>query len=683
VADVTDSVATKRSGSLARRLLLVAVLVALGAMSAHAVLGFGGAAIDAFFVDKLYIGLETLGVLLCAARAVRVRELRPAWTCIAAAFACWTVGDVLWIVLPELGYPSIADAFYLVFYPLCLAGMALLLADGRNRIATRLWIDGVIAALATAGLVVALFFDAIVSGTQGTPAQTAVNLAYPLLDLLLIGFVLTAFAAQAWRPDRGWVLLGLGAMLSAAADTIYLYQDALGTFREGSLVDVLWAAAVLACGWAAWQEWRPAAATAHRYSRQTFALPAGFAILALSLLAYGQVVPLSHVAGLLATLALTLATLRAGWTYRENLRLLHAMQEEALTDGLTGLPNRRRLMHDLDRTVAAGERGEASTFAFFDLDGFKGYNDTFGHAAGDMLLDRLAGRLAATVASRGRAYRLGGDEFCVLVDGRLKPNETVLEDCGEALSEQGEGFRVGASCGAVSIPDEAESATHALHLADQRMYAAKDGRRSSSRGQMRDMLLQVLREREPELHQHLRGVSALAVAVGRRLELNAEQLDEVARAAELHDVGKIAVPDEILHKPGPLDDDEWELMRQHTIIGDRILAAAPAMRPVAAIVRASHERFDGDGYPDRLAGEEIPLGARIVAVCDAYHAMTSLRPYQAIVGQETALAELERCAGSQFDPAVVAAFAALVRSPTAEVEVEVDVGPEALQSSQG
>jgi two-component system cell cycle response regulator len=664
----------KPSRTPARRLLLAGILVALAAMCAHAVSGFGGARTDAFFVDDLYIGLEVLGVLLCGARAVHARELRAAWMCISLAFACWTVGDVLWIVLPDLGYPSIADAFYLVFYPLCLAGMALLLADGRNRVATRLWIDGVIAALATAGLVVALAFDAIVSGTQGTPAQTAVNLAYPLLDLVLIGFVLTAFAAQSWRPGRGWMLLGLGAIFSAAADTIYLYQDALGTFREGTLVDVLWAAAVLACGWAAWQEWRPDAAP-RRYSRQTFAMPAGFAILALSLLAYGQVVPISHVAGVLATVALTLAILRAGWTYRENLRLLHLTQEEALTDGLTGLPNRRRLMHDLDRAVEAGAHGEASMFAFFDLDGFKGYNDTFGHAAGDMLLDRLAGRLAATVDSFGRAYRLGGDEFCILIADRAEASDAILDDCRQALSEQGEGFRVGASCGAVSIPHEADSATHALHLADQRMYAAKDERRTSSRSQMRDMLLQVLREREPELHQHLRGVAALAVAIGRRLELDAEQLDEVARAAELHDVGKIAVPDEILHKAGPLDESEWELMRQHTIIGDRILAAAPAMRPVAAIVRASHERFDGDGYPDGLAREEIPLGARIVAVCDAFHAMTSSRPYQAKLNQDTALAELQRCAGTQFDPRVVEAFVTLVRSPPADLtfaSVEAD-----------
>jgi len=184
------------------------------------------------------------------------------------------------------------------------------------------------------------------------------------------------------------------------------------------------------------------------------------------------------------------------------------------------------------------------------------------------------------------------------------------------------------------------------------------------------VLIQVLAEREPELRRHMADVSELAMRTGRELGLEPEQLDVVARAAELHDVGKIAVPDEILHKPGPLDDNEWELMRQHTIIGDRILGAAPAMRPVAEIVRASHERWDGEGYPDRLAGEQIPLGARIVSVCDAYHAMTTPRSYQGKLQRDAALAELRRCAGTQFDPIVVEAFCALVLEPPATVPAD-------------
>ncbi len=140
----------------------------------------------------------------------------------------------------------------------------------------------------------------------------------------------------------------------------------------------------------------------------------------------------------------------------------------------------------------------------------------------------------------------------------------------------------------------------------------------------------------------------LVTDVARSLALDAEQLDEVLRAAELHDVGKLAVPDEILSKPGPLTDAEWQFMRQHPIIGERILNADPALRPVARLVRASHERWDGGGYPDGLAGAAIPLGARIIAACDAYEAITSERCYQAARSQTEAILELQRNAGSQF-----------------------------------
>jgi len=649
----------------------------LAAEVVRALTNVGGPSAEHFFTDDLYLGLEVLGVSLCAWRAIAGPDHRAAWWCITIAFACWTLGDLAWVVLPDSGDSPIADALYLAFYPLCVAGAALLLAQGREQIAARMWIDGLLAALTAAAVIVALAFDPIVDATQGDASQVVINLAYPLGDLVLVGFVLMAFATQAWRPGRGWALFGFGIALSAVADTLYLYQDAVGTYRDGSIVDVMWPAALICCSWAAWQPWRGAAA-GHRYGRQTFIYPSAFAVLALSLLAYDHFVPLSDAAALLATAALMVAIGRAGITFRDNTALLRATRAEALTDGLTGLPNRRRLMHDLERAFGIDERGhhrhhhrvQPATFAFFDLDGFKGYNDTFGHAAGDMLLDRLAGRLAAAVEGSGRAYRLGGDEFCVLLDGHHALEDPPMAACSAALVEQGEGFRVGASCGLVTIPGEADNPTHALQLADQRMYAAKRNTRTSSRRQARDVLLQALHEREPELHHHLHGVGALAAALGRRLELTAEQLDEVTRAAELHDVGKIAIPDEILHKPAKLDEDEWALMHQHTIIGDRILGAAPAMRPVAAIVRASHEHWDGRGYPDGLAGEQIPLGARIVSVCDAFHAMTTPRPYQRMMTPDEARTELRRCAGTQFDPAVVEAFCALAVEPSPTVSRE-------------
>jgi two-component system cell cycle response regulator len=302
------------------------------------------------------------------------------------------------------------------------------------------------------------------------------------------------------------------------------------------------------------------------------------------------------------------------------------------------------LMIDLAR--AAAGRNEV-VFVIFDLDGFKSYNDSFGHPAGDLLLQRLGLALAGAAQPQGTAFRLGGDEFCVLVPGGAERIEGVLAVGCAALSEQGEGFRITASAGAVVLPVETADPTEALRIADARMYEVKGSRSTSAQRQTHDVLVRVLREGEPGLGDHLRGVALL----------DAEDLDALVRAAELHDIGKIAIPDRVLHKPAPLDAAEWELMRTHTTIGQRILAAAPAMAPVANLVRSSHERWDGGGYPDQLVGEEIPLGARIIFVCDAFEAMTEDRSYREPMNPDEALAELRRCAGTQFDADVVALFA--------------------------
>jgi two-component system, cell cycle response regulator len=218
----------------------------------------------------------------------------------------------------------------------------------------------------------------------------------------------------------------------------------------------------------------------------------------------------------------------------------------------------------------------------------------------------------------------------------------------------------------VLIPSEAVDASEVLQLADERLYAQKARqRRFSASRETTSALVQALEEREPELRDHIADVADLARGVAVQLGLEGDELEEVVRAGELHDVGKVAVPDSILRKPGPLTEIEWGTMRQHTLVGDRIVSAAPALRGVARLVRASHERYDGMGYPDRLMGEEIPLGARIVTVCDAFNAMTSDRPYRPAVSAAEALEEIERCSGRQFDPMVVEAFGRVIGTTVA------------------
>ncbi len=281
------------------------------------------------------------------------------------------------------------------------------------------------------------------------------------------------------------------------------------------------------------------------------------------------------------------------------------------------------------------------------------------------MLARVGAALRAAVTAEGQAYRLGGDEFCVLLGGRFERHHRLVASAASALTEHGSAFTVRAAFGLAIIPDDARSASTALQLADERMYAEKARTSRNSRAETRNVLLQLLNERTPDLREHVDGVGQLASEIARDFSLDSDQLDELLRAAELHNIGKLAIPDEILSKPGPLNDAESQFMRQHTIIGERILNAAPAMRPVARLVRATHERWDGNGYPDALAGTAIPLGARIVAACDAYQAMRNERPYQAARTQAEAIAELRHNAGSQFDPAVIEALCQHLTSPRA------------------
>ena len=364
-------------------------------------------------------------------------------------------------------------------------------------------------------------------------------------------------------------------------------------------------------------------------------------------------------ATLLLLLAFSISLYRATRLAREKHQLLERSRIEALTDALTGLPNRRKLFADMESLLRSSPAAEGFALGMFDLDGFKGYNDAFGHPAGDALLARCGRKLAAAMEGHGSAYRMGGDEFCVIVRGAGA--DQVLSAAAEALSERGEHFDVRCSRGSVVIGPNEMTLEQALLQADQRLYSNKRSSRSHAGGEAHDVLLTVLAEHSLSLSAHLSHVGTLAEAVARNLDLSEDGVMLTRLTAELHDVGKTAVPNAVLDKPGPLDEDEWALMRRHTIIGERILAAAPALARVAPLVRSTHERIDGAGYPDGLVGDAIPLSARIVSVVDAYDAMTSRRLYGVERSPEDAIAELWRCAGSQFDPAVVEAFVAVWR----------------------
>jgi two-component system cell cycle response regulator len=600
--------------------------------------------------------------VLCVTAALRRRGAeRVAWLLIGFGVLAWSAGEVFYTAVlwteSDPPIPSPADIGYLLFPPLTLAGGLLLLRSRARGVPRRRWLDGITAALSVSAVSAAIVFQTVHDHVDGAPLAVATALAYPLWDLVLLGLFVGALAGTGWRLDRTWVLLALGVCTFWLADSLYLVNTAEGVYESGGWFDAGWWVGLLLMAGAAWQEPPAVSRTPPDESLRAVAVPLGFGLVGLALLVSAALSGVNVLAVTLAAASLLAVMGRTIVVLDDNVRMLRASRGEALTDALTGLGNRRALTRALDERLGDLTAEDPMVLALFDLDGFKHYNDTFGHPAGDALLIRLGRSLAAFMDGRGDVFRMGGDEFCALFSPGEDGAGPVVEGAALALTEHGEGFAVTCSQGSITLPGEATDAAGALRIADQRMYANKHAGRISPGRQTADALLRALAERDPALGTQGDAVD-LAVASAQRLGLAADDIERVRQAMELRDVGKVAVPDAILGKPGPLRPEEWAFVRRHSVIGERIINGAPDLRRVAPLVRSSHERWDGGGYPDGLAGDAIPLGARVVAVADAFAAMTAERPYRPARSPEEALAELRACAGSQFDPEVVEAFAA-------------------------
>jgi len=620
--------------------------------------GLGGTSLQDAVGRWVYDTVVLGAALVVLARAVMFEEERRAWLALGAGLLLWALGQTYYSVVlyyaSPAPFPSPADVLFLAFYPASYIALVLLLRSRVSRLDPLSWVDGLIGALAVAGVAAALIFPPVLDALEGEPFGVAVSLAYPCFDLVLLGLLSGAFAASKWKTGGTWLLIAAALLLFVASDVVYL--SVLGQSTTAlNIASIGWPLAFLLLALASWLPVAAPAAIVAKAERRRIAVPIAMGLVGVGLLAVGSFVSLGPVAVACGVACLLAVLARLVITFEQNTRILAVTETKAVTDALTGLANRRRLMADLEAAVSASPP-EAMVLALYDLDGFKAYNDGYGHPAGDDLLRRLGTALEASVEPYGRAYRLGGDEFCVLAATRALSAEAICKKAEAALSERGKGFTITASWGKVLIPVEVTTSTDALRVADRRMYAKKGRRADSARSQTRGVLLRMLHEREPDLERHLDGVARLAAAFGKALALDAEEQDVIVRAAELHDIGKVAIADGILHKGEELTAEEWELMRKHTIIGQRVLDAAPAMSPVAALVRSTHERWDGEGYPDRLAGKDIPLGSRVIFICDAYNAMTEGRPYRPPLSSEQALEELHRAGGTQFDPELVRAF---------------------------
>jgi two-component system, cell cycle response regulator len=652
------------------RVALGALLVMVAAHLGHSALGLGGSSTDTLFDVWVYDATMVGCAAVCLARSVLVAHARVAWLFLGLGLACDAAGEIL-SSIGESFAPSAQDALYICLY-LC-AYVAIVLLGRRRALHFRIsmWLDGVIGGLAVGALGVAVLSTPGFAAPHGRSLEAALSISYPLTDVLLVGVVVVMLALGGWRGYRPFLVIALGFLVMAAADCIYLYQEAHGTYTVGTPLDSLWLCSALILTYAAWQPDSESVHEKHSLGA-IMAAPVLCGLSAIGVLAYGSYAGIAGLSTWLAAATLLVVLGRLVATESENLRSIVSSSELANRDELTGLGNRRALLRDLELTVAVATASNPRLMLLFDLNGFKRYNDTFGHPAGDALLKRLGRKLAEHAGPDGCVYRLGGDEFCALLEITSDPS-ALAADLAGSLLESGERFAIGASYGEVLLGVEAREAAEALRIADQRLYAQKALQYQPASPEWRDVLLGLLRERDPELDIHVQQVAELARRLGRRLGMEGGSLRNLVAAAELHDIGKTAVPDAILEKPAALDDEERAFIERHTLIGERILAAAPTGRPVAAIVRATHERYDGHGYPDGLSGEQIPLPARIIAICDAYQAMTSNRSYRAAMPERQAQEELRRCAGSQFDPELTNLFLELLREDHDAGDVGVDV----------
>jgi diguanylate cyclase (GGDEF)-like protein len=364
---------------------------------------------------------------------------------------------------------------------------------------------------------------------------------------------------------------------------------------------------------------------------------------------------------------------------RSTFRELRAMRL-ALTDPLTGLGNHRHFHERLQRElVAAEDDTKPLTLCLIDIDDFKRINDGFGHPSGDRVLSQVAGRLR----QGGEAFRLGGDEFALLLPGldehsAVTAAESVIERIASLELDLVGPITV--SAGVATFPLQGAGRDELIRLADSALYWAKEHGKNRVRVYRPDVvelselkrlaagpdraaryraaasLAQAVDARDAYTGSHSERVSELAARIATRLGAGAEQIELTRLAGSLHDLGKLAIPEEILRKPGSLTESERLVLERHPQIGFRMLESL-GVDPVADWVLHHHERWDGSGYPEGLHGDEIPLGARIIFVADAFDAMTSDRVYRSRLSTDDALAELSRCAGTQFDPEIVSAFA--------------------------
>ena len=378
----------------------------------------------------------------------------------------------------------------------------------------------------------------------------------------------------------------------------------------------------------------------------------------------------------------------------ENSRLYTEAEQKARIDDLTGLFNRRHFDERLEDEIARHSRyGGIFSILMLDLDSLKTYNDIYGHLAGDRLLRQVGGIIKNSVRSADQAFRYGGDEFTfILPETNIDDAYMVAERIRTEIAAEMKAQNINLTCsiGLAHYPSNGTTFNTLVETADAALYYAKTKggnqcyihsktspqpsavvRQETTGTSLNAIyaLTSVVEARDRYTYGHSRKVDSYAVALAKAIELPNDEITKISAAASLHDVGKIGITDDILNKKGKLTEEDWKIIKAHSKLGASIVGSVPALVPCIPAVLYHHEHYDGSGYPEGLKGNEIPLEARILAIADAFSAMTSVRPYRGALSLEQAIAELKRNSGTQFDPKLVEAFINLVRSESFEKEI--------------
>ena len=324
-------------------------------------------------------------------------------------------------------------------------------------------------------------------------------------------------------------------------------------------------------------------------------------------------------------------------------------------DALTGLYNRRFYTERLNEYKDA--KFNPISLILCDINGLKIMNDAFGHDAGDELLIEVSTLLKQQFSDKGYVCRIGGDEFVVLLPNtELRNAQYHLEKMKRILASKFiHGMSVSVSFG-ISSKESDEKLEDVFRTVEEQMYKNKLFEVSSHRSESIKTILNTLHEKNPREEKHSKRVSDICIQIGKKLHMKSEELQLLKAISNLHDIGKIAIDEAILNKPGKLNDTEWEIIKRHPEIGYRIISTSPEYAEIAYDILSHHEKWDGTGYPRALSGQNIPIRARIISIADAYDAMVSERPYRKSLTHEEAITEIKKHSGTQFDPKLVKVF---------------------------